>query len=262
MIEKAKQTIRKIIPYRLYIIFRELNKIKDLLQKTRHSPNALNIRKYREYIPAGGMGDKLQIYIDYIKNGTVLEIKNVFEIGANFAQDADYLMEQFELEAKDIYVFEAHPEIYKAIKKIHKFNAFNNAVFNEESEIEFNINPLDYKDTGWSSIFIEGIEKIKVKAIRMDSFMERNNIREIDFLKIDVEGATYHVLEGFGERIKDIKCIQLEAEHGEAAVIPYEEISKKLIENDFDLIHFARFNDMRQSDSFWINKKYVNKKQR
>jgi FkbM family methyltransferase len=219
------------------------------------------MKKYRGYTIAGGLGDKLQIYIDYVKNETTLDIKNVFEIGANFAQDADYLMEQFELEAKDIYVFEAHPEIYGAIKKIHKFNAFNKAVFNEEKEIEFNINPLDYKDTGHSSIFIGGIEKIKIKAIRMDNFMERNNIREIDFLKIDVEGATYHVLEGFGERIKDIKCIQLEAEHGVVAVIPYEEISKKLMENNFDLIHFYRDNNMRQSDSFWINKKYVNIKQ-
>jgi hypothetical protein len=32
-------------------------------------------------------------------------------------------------------------------------------------------------------------------------------------LKIDVEGATYAVLEGFGERIKDINAVHLEAEH-------------------------------------------------
>jgi FkbM family methyltransferase len=205
------------------------------------------------------VGDKLQIYIDYVKNGMNIKVENVFEIGANFAQDADYLMEQFDLTPNDIYVFEAHPEIFDAIKKIHKFNAFNVAVFNSDQELEFNIFPLTHIDTGWSSLFGNTGEKIKVEAIRMDNFMMKNNIKTIDFLKIDVEGATYHVLEGFGERIKDIKCMQIEAEHNnnKGAVITYEKISELLITNDFELVHFFRNNNMKQSDSFWIKKEYI-----
>jgi FkbM family methyltransferase len=219
---------------------------------------SLRKRKYRGYRPAGGMGDKLQIYIDYVKNGTDIIVKNVFEIGANFAQDADYLMEQFDLRPNDIYVFEAHPEIYGAVKTIHKFNAYNNAVYNEEKEIEFNINPLSHIDTGWSSIFGKGGKKIKIDAIRMDNFMLKNNIEGIDFLKIDVEGATFQVLEGFGEKITEIKCVQLELEHNKWAVVSHEKTVELLLKAGFELVYFARNNHMRQSDSFWIRKECIN----
>jgi FkbM family methyltransferase len=237
--------------------FNILKKLRTHLKKSKQGGGALDIKKYGKYRPAGGMGDKMQQYIDYVKKDTNIKVKNVFEIGANFAQDADYLMEQFDLTPNDIYVFEAHPEIYKAIKEIHGFNAFNVAVFNLCKEIEFNIYPLDHVDTGWSRIFGDTGAKVKVEAIRMDNFMHKNNIKEIDFLKIDVEGCTYHVLEGFGEKIKNIKCIQLEAEHDKYAIIPYEEISELLLKNCFELIHFFRNNRMTQSDSFWIKKEYI-----
>jgi FkbM family methyltransferase len=252
-----KYLIKWIIPYQLFILLKKLRDTMIFIKNHGHRPTALDVRKYGNYKPAGGMGDKMQIYIDYVKNGTTIKVENVFEIGANFAQDADYLMEQFDLSPDCVFVFEAHPEIFKAIKEIHGFNAYNVAVFNSEQEIEFNIYPLNHVDTGWSSIFWNAGEKIKVEAIRMDNFMAKNNIKTIDFLKIDVEGATYHVLEGFGERIKDIKCMQIEAEHNKSAVIPYEKISELLIANDFELIHFFRSNDMRQSDSFWVKKEYV-----
>jgi FkbM family methyltransferase len=244
-----KKAVKWIIPHGLYIFYRN--------QKKYNEHPSLSLRKYRGYRPAGGMGDKLQIYIDYIKKGTNIEVENIFEIGANFAQDADYLMESFFLKPENIYVFEAHPEIYGAVKAIHNFNAYNYAVFNENKELEFNINPLTHEDTGWSSIFVVADKKIKISGIRMDSFMEEHSIKNIDFLKIDVEGATYHVLDGFGSRLKDVKCIQLEAEHNKHAIIPYEKIEELLLANDFELIQFNRCNNMKQSDSFWIRREYV-----
>ena len=244
-----KKLIKGLMPYGLLYI------IRNIIRRMKYP--SLNKRKYKGYRPAGGMGDKLQIYIDYVKNGTNIDVRNIFEIGANFAQDADYLMEQFSLRPNDIYVFEAHPEIYDAIKNIHKFNAYNNAVYNEEKELEFNIHPLTHIDTGWSSIFGNDGKKIKINAIRMDNFMIKNKIDGIDFLKIDVEGATFHVLEGFGEKLIKVKCIQLEAEHNKWSVIPYELISEILVKANFELVHFARINCMRQSDSFWVKKECI-----
>ena len=262
-IEKIANVIQSVAPVRLYIYLKELYVLNRYLKKIMRGSAALNVKKYKGYKPSGGMGDKLQVYIDYIKDGTSLEVKNVFELGANFAQDADYLMEQFGLDAKNIYVFEAHPEVCELIKKVHKFNVFNYAVYSENKTIKFNVFPLNHVDTGWSSMHGQGGEEIEVKAIRMDDFMEENNIEKIDFLKIDVEGLTYSVLQGFGLRLKDVNCIQLEAEHGNWAIIPYEEVSKLLLDNGFDLIHFKRVNhkgELGQSDSFWVRKEYVDKK--
>ena len=80
-------------------------------------------------------------------------------------------------------------------------------------------------------------------------------------MKIDVEGASFHVLEGFGDQIKNVKCIQIEAEHDKWAIIPYEKISELLLEKEFELVHFKRIMgsgaDMKQSDSFWVKKEHV-----
>jgi len=231
--------------------------VKKIMPRIRYK--SLRRGKYRGYKPAGGYGDKMLPYIKLVKEGTNIKVKNVFEIGANFAQDADFLRELFGLTPKDVYVFEAHPDIFKAITQIHSFNAYNNAVFNENKKIIFNIHPLDYKSTGWSSIH-KGIdtEEVQVQAIRMDDFMETHAVEKIDFLKIDVEGLTYEVLEGFGKRLKDVNCIQLEAEHGEnyfpVNQVLYDKIENILKQHGFELVLFERNNGMLQSDSFWVQK--------
>jgi FkbM family methyltransferase len=46
----------------------------------------------------------------------------------------------------------------------------------------------------------------------MDSFIEINKIDEIDSLKVDVEGAAYQVLIGFGKELNCVKAIQIEVE--------------------------------------------------
>jgi len=235
----------------------------DYIVKRMKYPS-LSHKKYCGYIPAGGykMGYKMQECIEYIEKGTSIIPKNIFEIGANLAQDADYLREYFCLDDCNIFVFEAHPELYHEIKRIHKFNAYNYAVYNEEKEIEFNITPLKrHADTGSSSIFVGDGTRIKVNAIRMDNFMQKNGITDIDVLKIDVEGGTFHVLEGFGNKIGNVKCIQLEAEHSIFGNVQYEKISEFLLDAGFELVLFKRsmnnVHRMRQSDSFWVKREYV-----
>lgn len=208
-------------------------------------------------------------FVDWINNWSKLKISNVFEIGANFAQDADFLMKKFNLKPDDIYVFEAHPDIYKAITKIHAFHAYNNAVYNEEKEMTFNIIPLHSTNTGISSLYkkysannkrIE-TKEVVINSIRMDNFMKTNHIDKIDFLKLDVEGVNYEVLEGFGERIVDINCMHIEAEHirdfYDGNVKLFEDIACLLIKNGFELIYFQRHSS--QSDSFWIRKEFIKK---
>ena len=233
--------------------------IKKILPRIKYK--SLSRRKYKGYKPGGGgITDKMLQYFNFVKNGTNIKVKNVFEIGANFAQDADFLRELFTLTPRDVYVFEAHPDIFKAITQIHSFNAYNNAVYNENKKIPFYIFPLGYKDPGQSSIhkIWTDTKEIQVQAIRMDDFMEAHGVGKIDFLKIDVEGVTYEVLEGFGKRLKDVNCVQLEAEHGENNVpgnwVLYDKIEDILKQHGFELIFFERNNGMLQSDSFWVQK--------
>jgi FkbM family methyltransferase len=248
--KKMRITLRKIIkafiPYGILKIRKEM--ISDKVERR---------KKYIGYKPIG-YGEAMEPFVNYIKTNTKLSVKNIFEIGANFAQDADYLMECFTLSAKDVYVFEAHPEIYSVIKKIHQFNAFNNAVFNKEGDIKFNIVPLDSENSGMSSVFkLDNTivsKEVTVKSIRMDNFMNKNEIKRVDFLKLDVEGATYEVLEGFGGRITDIQAMHIEAEHSETGSFQmtkyFKDIEKLLQKNGFEMVYFQR--NLMQSDSFWV----------
>ncbi len=47
------------------------------------------------------------------------------------------------------------------------------------------------------NVGFEKYEKIKIKVVTLDSILEENNVQEIDFLSIDVEGTEIDVLKGF-----------------------------------------------------------------
>lgn len=67
--------------------------------------------KYIGYSPASS-GQEMYQFVDWIKRYSKLKVNNIFEIGANFAQDAECLADGFGILAKNVYVFEAHPDIY------------------------------------------------------------------------------------------------------------------------------------------------------
>ena len=202
-------------------------------------------------------------YTDWIKSHSNLAIYNIFEIGANLAQDAEVLAKEFSVDSKNVFVFEAHPVLAKRIKELHKFNCYNNAVFNEDKIINFNMCDPFGNNTGVSTLMNDESRifknKTEVEAIRMDKFLIKNKIDFVDFLKIDVEGATYEVLEGFGDKLTAIKCVQLEAEHNlnYTGQHSFEDIYKLLTENDFSLCLFER--KKAQSDSLWLKNEYIEK---
>ena len=53
---------------------------------------------------------------------------------------------------------------------------------------------------------------------RADTYMEENNIDEVDFLKIDVECMETYVFRGFGEKMNNVKIIQFEYGPGQEEV--------------------------------------------
>jgi len=56
------------------------------------------------------------------------------------------------------------------------------------------------------------VQKVKIQVITLDSFCEQNDIRQIDFLKIDTEGNELNVLRGSTNSLRNgiIKSIQFE----------------------------------------------------
>ncbi len=54
------------------------------------------------------------------------------------------------------------------------------------------------------------IKKIKVRTIRLDNFIKKNNLREIHYLKIDAEGNDLNVLKSAGKYLKIVWGFEIE----------------------------------------------------
>jgi FkbM family methyltransferase len=203
----------------------------------------------------------------YINQISCFIPKNVFEIGANYGQDADFLKREFNLSNKNVYVFEPHPELFKMIKERYGFNCNNYAVSNRNGKCIFHTMNLN-KNNGASSLMVHKYNDkkmysdITVQTRRMDYFISKNNIKSIDFLKIDVEGLTYEVLSGFGKSIQMVKAVQVETEFlpiwkGQKT---WSDVYKLLSIKGFQLIDYRLHEGGTQADSFWIQKRYVDNK--
>lgn len=207
----------------------------------------------------------MELYCNILQSLTNYSPKNVFEIGANFGQDAEFLREKFNLEKSQIYIFEAHPQILNEAKRLYGFNSYALAISDKNCKAKFNsINLEKNSNSGISSLRSHNYNdkndyiEIDVECIRMDKFINEHNIDSIDFLKIDVEGANYEVLLGFGGELDKVKSLHIEAENTQVweGQYLYKNISELLFNNGFELVHFE-LKDCNQSDSFWIRKNLI-----
>jgi len=160
----------------------------------------------------------------YILNNAVLQFIKlynnnnnniIFDVGAN-AGSFIKVLNHYNL-INNIHCFEPHPVLSNKTKEIYPFIKMNNyCLSNMIGTIDINI-PM--WSVGLSSIINrpifdklknEGqhITKINVKCETLDYYCKQNNIEEIDFIKIDVEGAEKMIFEGSTEMLKNkkIKC--------------------------------------------------------
>jgi FkbM family methyltransferase len=141
------------------------------------------------------------------------------EIGSRDGNDANYISQFWRLNPSNCYIIEAHPICYQnIINQYPQFNVLNIAASNKTEPITFNAGVFgEEENIGISSIlnrtyspFIS--EQVEIDGWRMEEVMGQLQIHSFNFMKIDVEGFGLQVLEGFGEKIKDTKYIQIELE--------------------------------------------------
>ena len=213
-------------------------------------------------VPASD-GISMRQFIEWIKNYSTLVPKNVFDIGANMGQDAEALRDGFGLDPGAVWTFEPHPLLDRFIKSRYQFHQYDYAVSNISGAVDINvIDPRKNTNSGISSVRKhlgvpeDNFIKVTVPCIRMDNFMNDHGIEAIDFLKLDVEGLNYEVLEGFGDKIKSVNAIHIESEHEESweGEMLWSDF-KELLEPHFELVFFQRY--FTQSDSFWVKKEYL-----
>lgn len=170
-------------------------------------------------------------YFFFNNNIDKTKIKIIFELGSRDLLDAKKLINHYDNAI--CYSFECNPDCLIECEKNKKnFNSYENeriilvknAVSVDNKKILFK--PFDlsiYNNMGASSLLeidfskrdkndpdynIGKVQKeITVDGIRLDTFIENNNIPNIDLLCIDLQGYELEAIKSLGEKIKKVKYI-------------------------------------------------------
>lgn len=192
--------------------------------------------------------------------------KNLLEIGANLGQDSAYLSKVWNIKNTNVYCLEPIKEFAEMIRAKYHFSVFELAAFNISGKMEFNNGLTDETKVGnaGSSSLLRKKSKYEsniqlVETIRMDDWLTQNKISHIDFLKIDAEGASYEILEGFGDLIHLVKVIQIETERKEFWENQKTEkmVFQFLEALGFELVDYVLSSPPTQGDSLWIKKELI-----
>ena len=211
----------------------------------------------------------------FIKNNK-LNIQFFIDVGAHKGTYSDLIIKNFKV--KKILMFEPQKNIFKIIKK--KYNnlkfikIFNNAVSDKNIFSKIYINRHDLTSSlvkidetnnylkQKAKLFASGSSKslikeiYKIKTVRLDSVIKKNNIKKIDLLKIDTEGHEFEVLLGLGMTIKNIHYILIEFHRDKI----YPNYSPKKIHNYLIKNSFVLEDTFKFPFTYWEDRIYKNKK--
>ncbi|MEA5518137.1 FkbM family methyltransferase [Limnoraphis robusta] len=243
----------------------------ELLEQDSFLRNGYAIFKRKTYSFSTEVTEQLLVK-NLIRSGMT-----VFDIGANVG-DYTLLFSELVEQAGRVYVFEPTYSTYNKLtervqqQKCENVEIYQNAIFSENIEIEFNEFAEEY--SVWNSIgkpqmlnpdnaleYVPIVKTERVDAITLDSFCQQHDIKTIDYLKIDVEGAESDALLGaLGLlREKAVRFIQFEISQK-----MLEGLSRKaqdtfdiLIQNGYECHRITPDGkigeEVRDSDSFYEN---------
>ena len=130
----------------------------------------------------------------------IFEVNNdsvIFDIGA-WKGDSSYFFSKKCSDDAKIYAFEPDADAYEALKCVKERYKLNNVILenvllsNKEETVDF-------------ISMIPNTPVVKMNAVTVDKFVNDNNIKRIDYIKMDVEGAEKNILEGAKETINKFR---------------------------------------------------------
>ena len=156
--------------------------------------------------------------VELIKKN-IEESSNIFDIGSNLGNYIRFLtnkLTNFDLEFHSFEPIEnllTKQETLKINNK-HKLKLNNTVVSNSSEEIMFYENSIPSQSTVKNTRGRIGKTKKSylVKSIKLDQYCIENNINEIGYVKIDVEGSELSVLKSANELLKNKKINLIKVE--------------------------------------------------
>ena len=195
------------------ILFTDWSIFKNLLinnnVKYRNSYNNLYIESDTPYATKTFLAATYDFYIETQRLSILPPKPIIIDIGANIGQYSIAVKSFFP--KAELYSVEPDPNVFKLLmnntKSLKSITTYNYALASKTGSIDFYVNK---EFSEWSSIIKQGynVNKIRVKAIKGDTLFA--NLKYIDLLKIDVEGAELEVIRGLVKTLKKSKYLLIE----------------------------------------------------
>ena len=224
-------------------------------------------------------------WIKFLKKNKCNRFKLLIDIGAHKGESIKLFSKNFII--KKIISFEASPINFEYLKKKIKDNKLgynnteivleNTALGAEEKIIEFKqfnesssstIKEIDKESKYYKRKFRlinflnnkETYQKIKIKISKLKEYIEKNNIKKIDFMKIDTEGYEFEILLGLENKIKLVDIIMFEHHYDNMIKKGYtfEDINKLLIKNNFNQIYKSRMPFRKTFEYIYKREELIN----
>ena len=190
----------------------------------------------------------------------------IVDIGTRDGDDANYLCKG--LNGTKVIAIDANPEGADLTRSNYPWMDVKHAAIGDvNGEITFHKVSSDNKElVGCSSIFSKetsmypqdfanNTTAITVPITRMDTVLE-GTPGLIDVVKVDTEGFTWQVLQGFGDRLKDVKVFHLETERVKVneTHVTLEAVTDFMKEHGFYLADISYEWGWGIQDQVWVNK--------
>ncbi len=213
---------------------------------------------------------------NFINNIDKNSVKLIFELGSRDLTDSIRLLNYYH--NSKIYAFECNPDCLEECQKNYsklendlkkRLTLIENAICIEDGLTSFY--PFDltkYNNKGASSMLKidfsrrsaddpdynrENPQKeIKVNGTRLDTFIEKNNLKNIDMLCIDLQGYELKALKSMGEYLKNVKYIITECSITNTYVggAHFKDLNEYLISYNFTCVEPKSFSHLSQSQEF------------
>jgi FkbM family methyltransferase len=204
----------------------------------------------------------------------------VFDVGANVGTSIDRFNKIFS--SAEFYCFEPGNNEFQILNKNYNYaniKLFNFALGSKNESQKFYINPISLLSsfnaindnskvlkTMQKELFVDLSQTIKTTEVQvktLDSFLEDQDLKSIDILKIDVQNYEDKVLLGAKKSLltNKFKVIELELNVGTTYKknLNFYEIDKILIENNYRLVAIDNFGNLISNPDLQFNLIYADK---
>jgi FkbM family methyltransferase len=248
--------------------------LKDLYNNYSLTPEykniiASNLIRIGETLTINKDIDPLEPVVSNYRKYFGIQASMIIDIGTRDGEDANYLAKA--LNSFKVIAIDANPVGVELTKSLHPWMSVHyGAVSDSDGETEFyqvvddNVELMgcssmaDKEQTMFKSDFEGKVHKIKVPMMRMDTFLASQGITEdIDVVKIDTEGFSWQVLQGFGDRLQSVRILHVETERETKHPnhVLSDGITKFMEEQGFILVDKSYEWGWGIEDQIWVNKR-------